>query len=201
MKALFLAIRASDLDKVVSLVTRNSQLVHSVAKQPPKRDDGQSPLQVALKTGNFDIADYLIEAGADVQYIEQESINEWRAPAIHDAIRAAVFSSRFPGYGGILQNTEAQFQRALATLRNMITHGARMEQADSYGNTCLMRAVMDACQLDLAPHHVELLTDLRQVFEVLLEAGADIHQRTATRESVHTQYGHKPVAQLLGVRR
>lgn len=36
-------------------------LVNCVAKQPPKKDDGQSSLQVALKTGAFDIADYLID--------------------------------------------------------------------------------------------------------------------------------------------
>ncbi|MFS0725611.1 ankyrin repeat domain-containing protein [Paenibacillus sp. 1P07SE] len=201
MKALFLAIRASDLDKVVSLVSRNRQLVHCIAQQPPKKDDGQSPLQVALKTGHFDIADYLIDMGADVQFIEQSSVNEWRAPAIHDAIRAAVFSSRFPGYGGILQNSEEQFQRALATLRKMIAHGARMDQVDSYGNTCLMRAAMDAVQLDLAPHHEELLADLSQVFEVLLEAGADVHESTQNRQSVFSLYKDKPVAQLLGVRR
>nr|WP_128661322.1 ankyrin repeat domain-containing protein [Paenibacillus sp. 598K] len=201
MKALFLAIRASNLEKVVSLVSRNKELVHSVAKQPPKKDDGQSPLQVALKTGHFEIADYLIEMGADVGYIEQESVNEWKAPAIHDAIRAAVFSSRFPGYGGILQNTEAQFARALATLRRMIAAGARMDQTDSYGNTCLMRAALDARQLDLAPHHEELLADLQQVFDTLLAAGADAHQRTETRESVLQLFGHEPVAQLLSVRR
>ena len=49
-------------------VTKKPELVNCVAKQPPKKDDGQSPLQVALKTGNFEIAKYLIDMGADLFY-------------------------------------------------------------------------------------------------------------------------------------
>jgi len=41
-----------------------------VAKQPPKKDDGQSPLQVALKTGNTASADYLLDMGADVNTLD-----------------------------------------------------------------------------------------------------------------------------------
>ncbi|MCT4595158.1 MAG: ankyrin repeat domain-containing protein [Anaeromicrobium sp.] len=37
---------------------------------PPKKDDGQSPLQVALKTGNFQIADFLIDNGANLNFME-----------------------------------------------------------------------------------------------------------------------------------
>jgi Ankyrin repeat. len=111
MKALFTAIRQSDFEKVKTLIERKPELVNCVAKQPPKKDDGQSPLQVAFKTGNFDIADYLVDQGANVNFIEAESINEWKAPVIHDAIRATVFSSRFPGYGGI-QNSRERFERA-----------------------------------------------------------------------------------------
>lgn len=60
--------------------------MNCTAKQPPKKDDGQSPLQVALKNGAFDIADYLIDQGADLNFIEDASCcNEWRAPVLHDA--------------------------------------------------------------------------------------------------------------------
>ncbi len=81
MKKLFNAIRKSDLETVRQIILKQPELVNSVAKQPPKKDDGQSPLQVALKTGNNDIAEFLIDSGADVNFIEDESCcNEWRTP-------------------------------------------------------------------------------------------------------------------------
>lgn len=69
---------------VRTLIENKEELVNCVAKQPPKKDDGQSPLQVALKTGALDIVEYLIDCGADLNYMEDESCcNEWRTPVIH----------------------------------------------------------------------------------------------------------------------
>jgi 2-keto-3-deoxy-L-rhamnonate aldolase RhmA len=65
MKKLFTAIKASDLEAVRQIIEKKPALVNCVAKQPPKKDDGQSPLQVALKTGNCAIAYYLLDMGAD----------------------------------------------------------------------------------------------------------------------------------------
>ena len=79
MKKLFTAIRASNLEMVRQVIEKKLALVNCVAKQPPKKDDGQSPLQVALKTGNIAIANYLLDMGADVNFIEDESCcNAWR---------------------------------------------------------------------------------------------------------------------------
>ena len=91
MKKLFTAIRASNLEMVRQVIEKKPALVNCVAKQPPKKDDGQSPLQVALKTGNIAIANYLLDRGADVNFIEDESCcNAWRTPVLHDAINCAV---------------------------------------------------------------------------------------------------------------
>lgn len=54
------------------LIEKKPELVNCTAKQPPKKDDGQSPLQVALKTGNTAIAEFLIDNGANVNFIEDE---------------------------------------------------------------------------------------------------------------------------------
>jgi len=94
MKKLFTAIRQKNLDEVVAMITKNPSLVNCTAKQPPKKDDGQSPLQVAIKTENFDAAKFLINSGANVNYIERESINEWKAPVIHDVICAMIYQVR-----------------------------------------------------------------------------------------------------------
>ncbi|MBO4410161.1 MAG: ankyrin repeat domain-containing protein, partial [Spirochaetales bacterium] len=97
MRKLFLAIRHEDLQQVKDIISKNPDLIHCTAKLPPKKDDGQSPLQVALKTGNFDIADYLLDMGADPNFMEAEDCyySEWRAPALHEAIEAAVMESRW----------------------------------------------------------------------------------------------------------
>ena len=70
MKKLFTAIRTSDLEMVRQIIEKKPELVNCVAKQPPKKDDGQSPLQVALKTGNTAIANYLLDMGADVKALD-----------------------------------------------------------------------------------------------------------------------------------
>ena len=53
-------------------------------------------MQVALKTGNTAIASYLLDMGADVNFIEDETCcNAWRTPVLHDAINCAVMSCRW----------------------------------------------------------------------------------------------------------
>lgn len=64
MKKFFQAIRQGDLATVRELLEKKPELISDTAKQPPKKDDGQSPLQVALKAGKFDIAEYLLDMGA-----------------------------------------------------------------------------------------------------------------------------------------
>ena len=96
MKKLFVAIRKGDIETVQALLEKKPELVACTAKQPPKQDDGQSPLQVAIKSGQFEIANILLDGGADVNFMESpDCCNPWRMPALHDAIRAAVMSCRW----------------------------------------------------------------------------------------------------------
>lgn len=66
MKKLFQAIRKKENDAVRELLTKKPEPVSCTAKQPPKKDNGQSPLQVSLKTGDFEAANLLLDLGADV---------------------------------------------------------------------------------------------------------------------------------------
>lgn len=96
MKKLFVAIRKGEIETVRELLEKKPELVACTAKQPPKQDDGQSPLQVAIKSGQFEIANILLDGGADVNFMESpDCCNPWRMPALHDAIRAAVMSCRW----------------------------------------------------------------------------------------------------------
>ena len=192
MKKLFQAIRKNDLDTVRQLIEKKPELTSCTAKQPPKKDDGQSPLQVAFKTGNMEIAEFLMDAGADVNFIEDESCcNEWRAPVIHDAINAAIMKSRWNVnsqiYGGIkvFSNWE-EANKAYRALEKLIALGADVNAVDSYGNSCLWRFCLQARQILPSYNHAEqktsddrLLTpelyeDLNRIFRLLAQNGMDM---------------------------
>ena len=192
MKKLFVAIRDGNLEEVKQIIEKKPELVNCVAKQPPKKDDGQSPLQVSLKTGNTEIAEYLLEKGADVNHIEDESCcNEWRAPVIHDAINCAVMQSRWNSNdrfkGFVVHSSEEKAMNALCILKKVIEGGADANALDSYGNSCLNRFGLQASQILPKWDHVnqcerkdvhtftdELHQDLCNVLRILKDAGANI---------------------------
>ena len=190
MKKLFTSIRASDLEMVRQIIEKKPELVNCVAKQPPKKDDGQSPLQVALKTGNTAIANYLLDMGADVNFIEDESCcNSWRTPVIHDAINCAVMSCRWntndKNMGFKVFSTKEKAAEALDVLKRMLDMGADVNALDSYGNSVSNRFALQAKQIlpayNYAEHREgtdrifteELHEDLRSVLQALKDAGAD----------------------------
>ena len=190
MKKLFTAIRASDLEMVKQIIEKKPELVNCVAKKPPKKDDGQSPLQVALKTGNTSIANYLLDMGADVNFIEDETCcNAWRTPVLHDAINCAVMLCRWnqdDKYMGFREfSTKERSVEALSVLKKMLDMGADVKALDSYGNSGLNRFALQAKQILPSYNYVEhreekdrifteeLHEDLRNVLQALKDAGAD----------------------------
>ncbi len=117
MKKLFKAIRHGEFEEVKAILEVHPEAVNEASTPPPKKDNMLSPLQVALKIGEFDIAKYLIGHGADVNYIEPEG-TEWRMPVIQDAIRAVFFA-----YDGIRTDTEAA-DKATEIVRDLLERGA-----------------------------------------------------------------------------
>lgn len=181
-KNFFKAIRGNDLQAVVTLVNSNKEYVRVCNFAPPKKDDGQSGLQVAFKAGNFDISRFLIENGADVNFMEKSEINEWTAPVLHDCIRAVIFNSY------TLQKNTSRFDEALKLLKLMIAKKSNPNAMDSYGNNCLLRAFLDSRQMIDTPavdfKDDILLTQLRSVFKELINAGADVNQANDKRQSL-----------------
>ena len=191
MKKLFKAIRENNFEDVRLLINSNPELVNCTAKQPPKKDDGQSPLQVALKTGAFDIAEFLIDNGADLNYMEDVSCcNTWRAPVIHDAINAAVMSSRWNTnnqYTGFkVFSTKENATRARVILEKMLQLGSDVNKLDSHGNSGVWRFCLQAnqilprfnysteCESDDRIFTIELETDLLRILKTLCKYGADL---------------------------
>lgn len=55
MKKLFVLLRQGNLEEIKRILTEKPELLDCVAGSVPKKDHGQSLLQVALKSGHFDI--------------------------------------------------------------------------------------------------------------------------------------------------
>jgi ankyrin repeat protein len=179
VKAIFKAIRKGETAAVKALVDANADLVNCCASAPPKKDDGQSPLQVALKTGQLEIADFLVERRADVNFMEESQINAWRTPVLHDAIMASLITMC---YGGDL---ESRADAGLAIVKKLLAKGADPLKLDSYGNNALHRAVMDA-KIALNPIYGAATEAIRKekvaaTFTLLIGAGADPNAATPQR--------------------
>ncbi|MFC4224481.1 ankyrin repeat domain-containing protein [Lysinibacter cavernae] len=167
MKTLFLAIRAGDFDKVESLLDRKPELVGAIASPPPKKDTGQQPLGVAIKTRHLAIAQLLLDRGADVNFIEAEGV-EGRMPVIIDAIDACVATVVGPAAN------EERAASNLAFLRTMIDAGAVVTRAHpDTGNPLLVSAFRTVNYWATGPCDQAQLDRLSAVFRVLIEAGAD----------------------------
>ena len=181
IQAFIKAIREHQNIVVKRMLSDLPDLVSAKAKSPPKKNDGQSPLQIAFKAGNFEAAATLLEYGADPNFIEDSEINEWKAPVLHDAIRATIFNCK------TLRKDTRDFERGLHILRAMLEMGADPNSEDSYGNTCGMRAVLDARQMIFHPDadnsEAGTVSQLRRVFDVLYKYGADYSHSTQTRAS------------------
>lgn len=183
IKSIFKAIRSRDLKLVKELVSNKPELVNVCNFAPPKKDDGQSPLQVAFKIGDFEITDFLITQDANVNFIDKSSINEWSAPVIHDCITAVVARLYHTPYD------TTRFDRGIKSLQFLIENGASVIAEDSYGNNCLVWALLRSTKLiESAAAKNDggiILTKIRQLFSILIEVGADPNASTIKRKSLN----------------
>ena len=146
------AIRNHDNATASRMLQESPDLITAIATSPPKKDDGQSPLQIAFKTGNFEIAELLLSKGADPNYHEESEVSEWTAPVLHDAIRAAFFSTKTLEEGPVRLSVRAQALGADAHPRRQdpraprpVTMDARVRPTHMV-NTCLGGGLLDAAQ-------------------------------------------------------
>ncbi|MGO3372133.1 hypothetical protein, partial [Pseudolactococcus laudensis] len=110
-----------------------------------------------------------------------------------DAIRALIFNCQ------TMEKDADKFDRVYKIFNKMLTLGADPNAVDSYGNTCLGRAIMDAKQMIDYPFFEGksswageglddigrdlVLTQIRSVFQALIDAGANINSSNSQRES------------------
>ena len=209
MKKLFTAIQKNDITTVKALLDKLPELISCTLKGTPKKYDGQSPLQVALKDSSTEMIELLLEYHPDVNFIEDESCaNPWRAPVIHDAINRAIMYSRWnvnrPD-GLEVENTKEEADAAFAILQKLISLGADVNAKDSYGNACIDRACLQARQtLPTKGSNDRILTeelrsDISRIFDLLISSGADMAYiaPNAWGKTYIGQYGNETVGEFL----
>lgn len=219
MQKTFKILRQGNIEALKEILDKNPDEINAVAKQPPKKDDGQSLLQVAFKTGQYEIANLLLDYKADVNFMESEEncCNRWRAPVLHDSIRCAMFSSRtnYKKWGTTEYETKsnkADADSSYNLLKRMLELGADINAKDSCGNTTLERAILDAKQLlpryDSSTGEIgddrlitdELRFDFSRVFKLLYEYGADNNWVDRyTGKTLIEEYKCHPVSEFLNL--
>lgn len=213
MKKLFQAIKKNDIETVQQILTKKPALITCTAKKPPKSEDGQSLLQVALKNGHLEIANYLLDCGADVNFIEDSSCeNDWRTPVIHDAINAAVMMSRWNTNTNGLRvcSTQEAADKAYSILERMLELGSDVNAVDSYGNSGLWRFCLQARQIlpafDASTKTIrsdrvyteELKQDLTRIVSLLKKYGMDMNYITPnSSKTALEKYSDELLGQLI----
>lgn len=103
MNKLFKDIRHGDIEAVRAAISKNINVVNEVYNaKTPKKDIGQSPLQVAIKCGEFEIIDLLLEKGADPDFMEDPALvppHSVCMSVLHDAIIGAFATLCYKQYG------------------------------------------------------------------------------------------------------
>lgn len=172
MKKLFTVIRQGNFDEVKRLIEKKPELVNCVSGELPKKDRGQSPLQVALKTGRYEIAWYLLEHGADVNHMEADDAGpDLHLPVLCDAVNSALISLCYGNFSG----SEA----AYALVEELVKRGADVNRQGSNGEDAMAWAIRRAELLLENPRLYPTAQDaarsmLTRILDMLIAHGADV---------------------------
>lgn len=153
------------------ILEKKPELVNCVSGALPKKDHGQSPLQVALKTGKYEIADYLISHGADVNFMEAEDDDPGlRAPVLFDAINATITS--------LCYRRVDESDIAFDYVKLLIKKGADVNKSASNGFDSINWSICNAELLferpTIYPNVQEKVREqLTRILDILIENGAD----------------------------
>ncbi len=185
MKKLFTAIRQGKLDEVAVILDKKPELISCLAKAPPKKDDGQSPLMVAIKSDNLEVAHLLLDRGADVNF--QDAINPYgnnfSAPVWYDAIVQCYL--RAGDY--VSERNKERTKEYFLLLRRLLDMGMNPNTTTNPGNLNAWQHALNQYN-DFArksyssyntegdkAHNRQLREMLKAVLDELLKHGADIH--------------------------
>lgn len=184
MQKLFTLLRQGNILELQRILTEKPALINSVSGPNPKKDHGQSLLQVALKTGSFEIAEYLIEAGIDVNFTEAEDDDPGlRAPVLFDAITATIDSLCINQFS-TPEKVQQRFKdsdRAFSILKDMVKRGADVSKRNSTGLSAINWSLHHAETIMERPgaypfSQEKVRKQLKLLLDFLFESGADFNE-------------------------
>lgn len=211
---IFDAIRADDLAEVKAILAEDPTAVNAIAPKRPLDTRGMS-----LCTGRHKEIAWLLESGADVNYLPDRKIAEEARPVLFDGVNAAIWNARRYAWDGKdttplrleWKHTKEEADDAFAFLQRMLELGADVSITDHYGRNCLMEAVSEASNLcpvknpDTGEYYPgrpvtpEMCEDLRRIFRLLIDAGADRNNISAySKKSIREHYENEPIWQICG---
>lgn len=174
MNKLFKDIRHGDFNAVRETISKNIKAVNEVyTGQTPKKDIGQLPLQVATKCGEFEIIEFLLENGADSDFMENPELvppHSVCMPVLHDAI-IGVFSA-------LCYKRYIQSEKYVNLVKILLEHGADPNRKTSSEILPIGMAVNEADNIlscKSAYPDIQEITQKRllEVLDLLIEYGAD----------------------------
>lgn len=142
MKKLFKAIKQNDFEEVQRIIESHygdPELVNCIAEAPPKMDEGQSALQVAIKNGggwhDTRIISYLLDKGADVNFREDDKglriqeISCW--PVLMDMAQAVYMNATELYFKYDPEETKNKADEFIAVFQRMLELGADPNMTDN----------------------------------------------------------------------
>lgn len=132
MKKLFKMVRQGNLDEIKCILEKNPALVNCIEKAPPKSDDGQSLLQVAIKRGSgyhdTSIISYLLDMGADVNFMEDDKgLLPYQTacyPVLMDMVYAVYHQTAWIDYNHSPEETKKRTNQFIEVFEHMLELGA-----------------------------------------------------------------------------
>ena len=188
MQKTFQLLRRGDIEGVRQILDKKPEEVNAVSGDKPKRDQGQSLLQVAIKSGHLDIADLLIDRGADLNFIEDPTkLNPFCQPVLQTAGGRAVFDCRrmIKRWNGQYEmySSKEKADQSFKVFEKMLELGADISQNDSHGGTLLQTILIET--KEVLPSYYwktketsdnvlitdELRHDLNRIYDLLIRYG------------------------------
>lgn len=196
MQKTFQLLRRGDIEGVRQILDKKPEEVNAVSGDKPKRDQGQSLLQVAIKSGHLDIADLLIDRGAELNFIEEPTeLNPFCQPVIQTAGGRAVFDCRrmIKRWNGQYEmySSKEKADQSFKVFKKMLELGADISQKDSYGGTLLQNILIET--KEVLPSYYwktketsdnvlitdELRHDLNRIYDLLIRYGVTSEEISA----------------------
>ena len=196
MQKTFQLLRRGDIEGIRQILDKKPEEVNAISGDKPKRDQGQSLLQVAIKSGHLDIADLLIDRGADLNFIEEPTeLNPFCQPVIQTAGGRAVFDCRrmIKRWNGQYEmySSKEKADQSFKVFKKMLELGADISQKDSHRGTLLQTILIET--KEVLPSYYwktketsdnvlitdELRHDLNRIYDLLIRYGVTSEEISA----------------------